>query len=187
MERRFIENASIRAVGDDSAPQLDLLLAPFNDEYDMGNGCVERFGPHAFDYTINDDVRILLNHNSDIVLGRTVANTATLSIRADGLHSLVDINPEDRAALDSRARVKRGDISQCSIGFDILEELPPYKREDGKYVFTISRLKLYEGSICTFPAYEKTSAQARSIGSAAQMRAFKFVMKERLKNALESA
>ena len=58
------------------------------------------------------------------------------------------------------ARVQRGDVSGCSFGFDILEE-ETEKREDGSIHWTIKKVKLYEGSVCTFPAYQDTSAEAR--------------------------
>ena len=57
-------------------------------------------------------------------------------------------------------RVKRGDVNQCSFGFDILEQDVDYK--DGvPTVWRIKAVKLYEGSVVTFPAYEDTSVEAR--------------------------
>ena len=57
-------------------------------------------------------------------------------------------------------RVKRGDVDQCSIGFDILDEETEF-REDGSIHWTIKRTELYEVSVCTFPAYEATNVSAR--------------------------
>ena len=57
-------------------------------------------------------------------------------------------------------RVKRGDVSQCSFGFDILDQRME-EREDGTTVWTILRVKLYEVSVVTFPAYEDTAVAAR--------------------------
>ena len=34
-------------------------------------------------------------------------------------------------------------------------------REDGSVHWTINKVKLYEVSVCTFPAYVETSVQAR--------------------------
>ena len=59
------------------------------------------------------------------------------------------------------ARVKRKDVDQCSFGFDILSE--DYDvREDGSVHWTIRKVRLYEVSVCTFPAYEETNVKARS-------------------------
>ena len=56
--------------------------------------------------------------------------------------------------------MKRGDVTQCSFGFDILTEQME-NRTDGSTVFHLQKVKLYEVSVCTFPAYEETGVQAR--------------------------
>ena len=62
--------------------------------------------------------------------------------------------------MNAYERVKRGDVSQCSFGFDILDE--EYEiREDGTTIWTIKKVKLYEVSVVTFPAYEDTMVEAR--------------------------
>jgi phage head maturation protease len=58
------------------------------------------------------------------------------------------------------ARVKRGDVSQCSFGFNILDE-EHEDRGDGTHHFTIKKVRLFEVSCCTFPAYEETAISAR--------------------------
>ena len=58
------------------------------------------------------------------------------------------------------ARVKRGDVSQCSIGFIILDQ-ECIDRGDGTYHWLIKKVQLFEVSCCTFPAYEDTSISAR--------------------------
>ena len=58
------------------------------------------------------------------------------------------------------ARVQRGDVTQCSFGFDILDEETEFRDNDEVH-WTIKSVKLYEVSACTFPAYEETSISAR--------------------------
>ena len=70
------------------------------------------------------------------------------------------INNDDQDALNLYARVQRGDVSQASFGFDILEEETDY-REDGSIHWTIKKVKLYEVSVVTFPAYRDTEIAAR--------------------------
>ena len=60
--------------------------------------------------------------------------------------------------MDLYARVERGDVSQCSFGFDILDENVEYK-ENGAVHWTIKRVKLYEVSVVTFPAYKDTPSK----------------------------
>ena len=51
-------------------------------------------------------------------------------------------------------------MTQASFGFDILDE-ETEKRADGSVHWTIKKVKLYEVSLCTFPAYKETELQAR--------------------------
>jgi phage head maturation protease len=71
------------------------------------------------------------------------------------------INPNDQDATNTVARVDRGDVNQASFGFDILDEEADY-REDGSVHWTIKKVKLYECSVVTFPAYQETNISARS-------------------------
>lgn len=57
-------------------------------------------------------------------------------------------------------RVKRGDVDQCSFGFNIVREETDW-RDDGTVKWTIREVDLHEVSVCTFPAYEDTGVQAR--------------------------
>lgn len=82
------------------------------------------------------------------------------------------------------ARVKRHDVDQCSFGFDILDEETDV-REDGSVHWKIKKVKLYEVSVCTFPAYEETSVNARQKDidtiRARQNEVWKLDMKQKLK------
>ena len=59
------------------------------------------------------------------------------------------------------ARVQRGDVSQCSFGFEIVSEDYIVGSDGQTCTWTIHDLILYEVSVVTFPAYEATSAYAR--------------------------
>lgn len=135
-------------------------FAVFGSTYKMWDGMEETIDPHAFDETIGDDIRCLTNHKSELVLGRTKAGTLTLELDDHGLFGRVTINPNDRQAVDLYERVKRGDVDQCSFGFDILEQEYDY-RQDGSVLTTLKKVKLYEVSVVTFPRYEDTYVQAR--------------------------
>jgi hypothetical protein len=108
-----------------------------------------------------NDVRALTNHDTTLVLGRTKAHTLELREDSRGLWGRININPNDSDALNLYERVKRGDVDQCSFGFDIRSEDTDI-REDGSVHWTIRDVELYEVSCCTFPAYEETSISARS-------------------------
>ena len=158
-------------------------FAVFNSNYDIGPGMSESIAPGAFLESLNDDVRALTNHDSTLVLGRTTAGTLRLREDEIGLWGDIVINAKDTDALNTRERVLRGDVNQCSFGFEILDENTEI-REDGSVHWTIRKVKLYEVSVCTFPAYEATNVTARSAQraeyQARQTDAWKSQMKERI-------
>ena len=135
-------------------------FAVFNSQYWLWSSAYETIDPGAFSLETDTDVRALTNHDTTLVLGRTAAGTLTLRTDERGLWGEILINAKDQDACNLYERVKRGDVSQCSFGFDILQEQAEY-RDDGITVWHLQRVKLYEVSVCTFPAYAETSVQAR--------------------------
>lgn len=134
-------------------------FAVFNSEYEMWPGAVESIADTAFDGALADDIRCLIDHETRLVLGRNKAGTLTLKVDTRGLWGEVRINPNDQDAVNLYERVKRGDVDQCSFGFDILDE--EFEDRGDSVKWTIKKVKLYEVSVVTFPAYEETSVSAR--------------------------
>ena len=139
---------------------IEGYFSVFNSNYEIWPGATESIAPGAFSNTLSDDVRALINHDTTLVLGRNKAGTLELREDARGLWGKITINPNDSDAMNLYERVKRGDVDQCSFGFDIVNEETDF-REDGSIHWTIREVKLYEVSCCTFPAYEDTSISAR--------------------------
>lgn len=161
MEHRFIPMDKMETREENGDLYLEGYFSVFNAVYELWPGATESIAPGAFDESVNDDVRCLYNHNSDLVLGRTTARTLELRQDSKGLWGRVQINREDTEAMNAYARINRGDITGCSFGFDIAAQETEY-REDGTVHWTITKVKpLYEVSPCTFPAYEDTSVSAR--------------------------
>lgn len=140
---------------------IEGYFAVFDSIYEIAPGMTESIAPGAFDETLSDDIRALINHDTTLVLGRTKAGTLSLRTDNRGLWGHININPNDSDAINIHERVKRRDVDQCSIGFDIIEEETEF-RDDGSIHWTIRKAKLYEVSPCTFPAYEETSIAART-------------------------
>lgn len=161
-ERRTLIPAAleIREAGDDDDLVIEGYFAVYNSDYIMSDTASESIAPGAFSKSLGGDIRALINHDTTLVLGRTTAGT--LEVREDdhGVYGRVKVNPNDRSALDVYARVRRGDVTQCSIGFEILDEDTDI-RSDGSVHWTIKEATLFEVSICTFPAYESTEIHAR--------------------------
>ena len=131
----------------------------FNSIYELWEGATESIADTAFDGALADDIRCLIDHDTRLVLGRTKSNTLSLKVDSRGLWGEVKINPNDQDAMNLYERVKRGDVDQCSFGFDILEEI--FEDRGDSVHWTITKVKLYEVSIVTFPAYADTSVTAR--------------------------
>lgn len=157
---RSVSDFKVRRDGEDEHPVIEAYFAVFNSNYELWPGASESIAPGAFDGETSGDVRALVDHETRLVLGRTKAHTLQLTQDERGLFGTIDVNPKDVDAMNLVARMERGDVDQCSFGFDILDEETEF-RDDGSIHWTIKSVKLYEVSICTFPAYEETSAALR--------------------------
>lgn len=157
---------------------LEGHFAVFNQPYEVLPGWIETIAPGAFSKALasGKDIKVLWNHNPDIVMGSTAAHTASLWEDETGLPGRVEINELDQAAKDAYARVDRGDVTGCSFGFEI-SRMEESWDDDGTYRTRILEVDpLYEVSPCTFPAYTQTSISARAAKQLDQAR-------ERLKEA----
>ena len=140
---------------------IEGYFSVFNSPYELWDGATEVVKPGAFTDCMGQDVRALINHDSTLVLGRTKAGTLELKEDSHGLWGRIRINREDGDAMNLYARVQRGDVDQCSFGFDIERETF-VDLGDGCYRWEIEKVNpLYEVSVCTFPAYAETSVSAR--------------------------
>lgn len=152
--------AEFKTREDSGALKIEGYFAVFDSIYEIAPGLSESIAPGAFDKTLSGDIRALINHDTTLVIGRTKVNTLQLKTDAHGLWGSIDINPKDSDAMNLYNRVQRGDVDQCSFGFDIVSEETDF-REDGSIHWTIKEVVLYEVSPCTFPAYEETNIAAR--------------------------
>lgn len=149
-----------RAAEDNGEKYIEGYFAVFGSNYELWQGASESIDPHAFDGALSDDIRALIDHETRLVLGRNKSGTLELKVDDRGLWGRIKLNQSDGDAMNLYARVQREDVDQCSFGFDILDEKTEY-REDGSVHWTILKVKLYEVSCVTFPAYEDTSISAR--------------------------
>ena len=105
------------------AEQEDMIIegyfAVFNRETELWSGAFEAIDSEAFKGTLGNDIRALINHDTSLVLGRNKANTLELKTDSHGLWGSIRINPNDMDAVNLYERVKRGDVDQCSFGFNV--------------------------------------------------------------------
>lgn len=163
-------------------------FAVFDSIYQIAPGQTESVAPGAFSRALREnDIRALVNHDTTLVLGRNRANTLTLREDDHGLWGDVLINPNDQDAMNLYQRVKRGDVDQCSFGFDWSPDGESTDvRADGSIHWTLTDVDLREVSPCTFPAYRETNIQARTAQRdeirARQLSAWKTQQKARLQH-----
>jgi len=121
----------------------------------------ERVAKGAFKDSIkHDDIRALFNHDPNYVLGRNKAGT--LELLEDEVGLKVKITPPDTSwAKDIVTSIRRGDISQMSIGFIV--EKDKWSTEDGIDTREIRKVKLFDVSPVTFPAYTQTDVGVRAM------------------------
>lgn len=149
---------------------IDGVPIVFDKETDFGF-CKEVIDSGALNQTDLKDVRFLINHDTDqLPLARSRNNNANstmqLSVQEDGLHVRVDLDTENNSrARELYSAVNRQDCSGMSFMFTVDGE-----RWEGldtekpvRHITSIS--KVFEVSAVTFPAYDQTSINARSLES----------------------
>lgn len=160
LERRYCaqHNLQIERRAEGSGPTFGGYAAVFNSLSVEIYGFREKIAPGAFTASLGDDVRALWDHNTGFVMGRTKSGTLRLAEDATGLHFE---NEPPLSAAHQIESVQRGDVDQMSFGFRTLEDTWDID-EVGTIIRTLLKVKLYEVSYVTFPAYPATSVQARS-------------------------
>lgn len=164
MEHRTMRMEGMKIREEDGKRRLEGYFSVFDQPYEVVPGWVETIAPGAFDRALRSgrDVKVLWNHDTNIVLGSTENHTAELREDARGLFGGVEINENDQDAKNVYARVGRRDVTGCSFGFEI-SRMEESWDEDGTYRTRIMEVfPLYEVSPCTFPAYTQTSVTARA-------------------------
>ena len=171
---------------DGEEKRIEGYFAVFNSNYVIDRDMSESIAPGAFTETLDGDIRALIDHETMYVLGRTEAGTLSLTEDEHGLFGSILLNPNDQDAMNLYARVQRGDVNQCSFGFNILDEETEVL-DDGGVHWTINKVRLFEVSVCTFPAYEETNITARAEQKAEiekrKAEAMRIELREKLKGA----
>lgn len=154
-EKRTMGTIEVReAEGDDMV--LEGYAAVFNSETDLGH-FREVISPGAFDDVMTDDVRALINHDPNLILGRTANGTLELSTDERGLKYRVKLGGQQYAK-DFYESVKRGDISQSSFAFTIDKQ----SWNEERTVRSVDKVRqLLDVSPVTYPAYAAATVQAR--------------------------
>lgn len=159
--RNFNSDIEVRAEDGQEQKKIVGYALKFNTwSQDLG-GFIETIDRNALNNCDMSDVRCLIDHDSQKILGRTTNNTLKLTVDDIGLR--YECTPSDTTyARDLLTNMSNGNINQCSFGFilnydnkdcdswELDEENRIYKR-------TIRDIRqLFDVSPVTYPAYSQT-------------------------------
>jgi HK97 family phage prohead protease len=160
----------VRAVEDGDGMTFEGYAAVFDTDSDgpiPGFG-VERIAPGAFKRSLGmkRDIKMFLNHNSDLVLASRKAGTLDLAEDEVGLKATARLI-DTTAGVDTSKNVRAGNVSAMSFGFTPDE----FKaRKDGVDGTIHTRVALWEVSpVTSWPAYAATSATVRHLSELADV------------------
>jgi HK97 family phage prohead protease len=165
-EIRYFKTQEMRAVNDDKRT-IEGYAAVFNSASSPLLGFTEYCKPGCFTRAIAEqqDVRFLMNHDPNLLMGRTKNGTLRLMEDDHGLKFQCDL-PDTQAARDMYTLVKRGDMDQCSFSF-IPQKDKWGKEKNSAGDWQASRdlldVDLLDASAVTYPCYEETEVNARAL------------------------
>lgn len=158
--RDFAPDIGELRIDDSEQPKITGYATKYGNFYDLG-WFKERIKAGAFDDVLEDDVRCLKNHDSNLILGRTVSGTLRLLSNSVGLKFENDL-PDTTTGKDTREEIRRGDISGCSFAFTVAEDDWKYFDDDRPSERTIIKIgRLFDVGPVVYPANPETSVIAR--------------------------
>jgi HK97 family phage prohead protease len=155
------QDMEIRAVGDGLS--FRGYAAVFASQSEDLGGFREVIRAGAFSKTLKDKagVRMLWNHNDDVVLGSTKSKTLRLTEDERGLLAEADL-PNSEWGRPVAEALRRGDIDAMSFGFMVRRDTWPDKNTR-----ELVEVRLIEVSPVVWPAYPATSATVRHLAQVA--------------------
>lgn len=173
MDNKEIRSFSfeVRAEQDERGSVITGRPIVFGSRTDLGwyDEIIER---GALDATDLKDVRLLVNHNVDMIpLARSRNNTSNSTMQLipdeNGLSIKAVLDTENNTdARSLYSAVERGDIDGMSFMFTVEKDSWDDPDSDHPTRHLLSIRRVFEVSAVTFPAYSKTSIQARGLSDA---------------------
>ena len=151
--------ADINAV-DDEEMKIQGYALRFNEESNLLGEFVEVISPEALAEADMSDVRMLINHDQNYVIGRTTAGTLDLEVTEEGLYFRC-ILPNTSYARDVYENIKLGNIRECSFGMVVGSDGDSFeRRDDGIFKRTINKIQtIFDCSVVSYPAYSTSSVE----------------------------
>jgi len=171
IERRYTTGGVELRAKDNGGYTIRGYAFKFGVSDDMG-WFTEEIHRDALKNTDMDDVRILQDHVSFLILGRTKSGTARIGIDEVGGWYEADL-PDSPNGQNMRASIERRDVDQSSWGFMLRRTDKgvgdKWETRNGKQHRTITDVALWmDASPVTFPANPDTSVAKRSFDAYSQ-------------------
>ena len=167
VEKRVFTAKSLRSESQGAEMALVGCAASFNVlSQDLG-GFREIINPGAFALSLaapDSDVRCLVNHDANMLLGRQKNGTLKVWEDATGLQFRCVLDPNNSAHKNAYASIKRGDMDQCSFAFTVPNGGDDFDEDQdsatGKSFIkrTLRNVNLLDVSSVTYPAYSAPGA-----------------------------
>jgi Escherichia/Staphylococcus phage prohead protease len=172
VERRFSSAVELRADGQGDELSVSGYAARWIPvRSDNLGGFREELKPGCFTRSLQSDrdIKVLLNHDPNMILGRKKNGSLTISEDARGLKFRCNI-ANTSVGRDVYRLIQRNDLSDCSFAFSVdgddgeqWSECDDEETNSRVGLRTISRAKLYDVSFVGSPAYPSTSVTASSM------------------------
>ena len=164
-ERRYLafddSKLEYRGEGEQKRAYIVGHAAVFNSLSENLGGFRELIHRDAFNEVLNDDVRCLFNHDSNLILGRS-PKTLKIDVDEKGLRYELEL-PDTTAGRDLKISLERGDVTQSSFGFRV-EDDEVNEDDEGRWTRTIKKVsRLYDVSPVVYPAYPEATVAKRSL------------------------
>lgn len=160
-ESRLVKtNFEIKAE-EENSKKIVGYAALFDDPAPETWGFIEKIAPGAFEEALKtSDVRALINHDANLLLGRNKSGTLQLKEDERGLYYEIE-PPNTTYAADLMESMKRGDINQSSFQFKV--DIEEWDETGDIPVRTIIKVKeLRDVSPVTFPWYPNSESGLKS-------------------------
>lgn len=137
----------------------------FNKRSQNLGGFVERVAPTFPDHTLDNNLDVLVRyqHDSDMLLGRTVSGTARLMKDGTGMDYEADL-PDTSYARDLYALLDRGDVRSSSFAFRVTTDGDEWGyTEQGFPERTLHRGIIIDAAPVVTPAYPDATSGLRTL------------------------
>lgn len=166
-DTRSLPAAELRVDQVDGKRRIVGYAAVFNSLSEDLGGFREVIRPGAFAAALKDaDVRLVVNHDPSLILGRTKSGTLRLFEDSRGLRYEAD-PPDTQTARDYVTSIERGDLSESSFRFYMFEDPATgqsWRSEPTGVVREITKFrKIDDVSIVAYPAYRATEVSVRTL------------------------